>query len=108
MKLLELVKYFRSGGSFKDFCNEERIDLDSEVVEIYMEEPLDLNGNLGFFEIEKTEGAYEFFNNNIKYINLFDFYYFLDAIEDSNNDVNKELSDRKITEILYEYAINDA
>ncbi|WP_295230299.1 hypothetical protein [uncultured Chryseobacterium sp.] len=73
-----------------------------------MEEPLDLNGNLGFFEIEKTEGAYEFFNNNIKYINLFDFYYFLDAIEDSNNDVNKELSDRKITEILYEYAINDA
>lgn len=33
MKLLEFVKYFRSGGSYKDFCN----DLDSEVVEIYME-----------------------------------------------------------------------
>ena len=108
MKLLELVKYFRSGGSYENFCNEQLIDPDSEVVEIYMEETLDLNSNLGFFEIEKTEGASEVKNLNIKYINLFDFHYFLDSIEDSKNDVDNILSNEKLTKLIYEYAMNDA
>lgn len=71
MKLLELVKYFRSGGSYENFCNEQLLDPDSEIVEIYMEEPLDINGNLGFFEIEKTEGAYEFFKATIPILHWF-------------------------------------
>lgn len=107
MKLLELVKYFRNGRSFEEFCKKEFLNQESEVIEIYMKQPLDLNSELGFFEIEKTEGAYEFFNNKINYINLFDFYYFLDAIEDSGNDENKRLTDEKLTKILYEYANND-
>lgn len=108
MKLLELVKYFRHGGSYESFCDKESLDHESEVVEIYMKKPLDLNSDLGFFEIEKTEGAYEFNNNNINYINLFDFYYFLDAIEDSNIETNKKLTDENLTKVLYEYGINDA
>lgn len=108
MKLLELVKYFRHGGSYKSFCEEKSLDQESEVVEIYMKQPLALNSDLGFFEIEKTEGAYEFSDNNINYTNLFDFYYFLDAIEDSNNATNSNLTDDDLTKILFEYAINDA
>lgn len=108
MKLLELVKYFRHGGSYESFCDTEFLNQESEVIEIYMKKPLELNNDLGFFEIEKTEGAYEFVNKNINYNNLFDFYYFLDAIEDSNNETNKNLTDENIAKVLYEYAINDA
>lgn len=108
MKLLELVKYFRRGGSYESFCITESLDQESEVIEIYMKQPLGLNSDLGFFEIEKTEGAYEFDSNNINYTNLFDFYYFLDAIEDSNNETNKNLTDEDLAKILYAYAVNDA
>lgn len=108
MKLLELVNYFRSGGSYEDFCELQSLDQESEVVEIYMKQPLQIDNNLAFFEIEKTEGNLEFSYNGIEYLNLFDFYYFLDAIEESNNTDNKSLTNDEIAKRLYSYAINDA
>ncbi|KFF18847.1 hypothetical protein [Chryseobacterium sp. JM1] len=108
MKLLELVQYFRSGGSYEDFCQIQSLDTESEVVEIYMEQPLKIDNNLAFFEIEKTEGNIEYSNNGMKYSNLFDFYYFLDAIEESNTGDNHALSNEELTKALYNYALNDA
>lgn len=108
MKLLELVNYFRNGGSYEKFCMAESLDQESEVVEIYMKQPLEINSDLVFFEIEKTEGNYEFSENGILYSNLFDFYYFQDAIEESNNSDNKHLTDDQLAKILFDYAINDA
>jgi hypothetical protein len=108
MKLLELVNYFRKGGSFEEFCQSESLDLGSEVVEIYMEKPFDLNNDLIFCEIEKTEGSLEYSSNGVTYFNMFDFYYFLDAIEESNSDKNKVLSDNEIASRLLSYAIHDA
>jgi len=40
--------------------------------------------------------------------NLFDFYYFLDAIEEANNNQNRSLSSEELAKLLYNYAINDA
>lgn len=108
MKLINLVNYFRSGGSYEEFCQSQSLDTHSEVVEIYMEKPFDINNDLAFFEIEKTEGNIEYTNNGVKYFNLFDFYYFLDAIEESNNSDNQNLTDNIIAERLYDYAIKDA
>ncbi len=108
MKLLELVKYFRDGGSFEDFCQAQSLDLESEVIEIYMREPLEIDNELAFFEIEKTQGNIEYKYKDIKYSNLFDFYYFLDAIEESQNAQNRSLSNEEITKLLFNYAINDA
>ncbi|UKB85364.1 hypothetical protein LF887_06985 [Chryseobacterium sp. MEBOG06] len=110
MKLLELVKYFRDGHSFEEFCQTYSLDLQSEVIEIYMEQPLKIDNELAFFEIEKTEGniEYEYEYKNIKYSNLFDFYYFLDAIEESKNAKNHSLSNEQLTKLLFNYAINDA
>ncbi|MDH6252597.1 hypothetical protein M2347_002324 [Chryseobacterium sp. H1D6B] len=108
MKLLELVNYFRNGGSYKEFCQTQSLDQESEVVEIYMKQPLEMDNELAFFEIEKTEGNFEFSNNGMKYSNLFDFYYFLDAIEESKNDDNKSLPNDEIAKRLYNYAITDA
>lgn len=108
MKLLNLVEYFKNGGSYEDFCQTQSLDTESEVVEIYMQEPLKIDNDLAFFEIEKTEGNIEYSNNGIKYSNLFDFYYFLDAIEESKNTDNQALSNEELTKILYNYALNDA
>ncbi|MFP3591354.1 hypothetical protein [Chryseobacterium sp. SIMBA_038] len=108
MKLLELVNYFRSGGSYEEFCESHSLDQESEVVEIYMKQPLKIDNELAFFEIEKTEGNFEFSDNGTTYCNLFDFYYFLDAIEDSNNEENQSFTNEEIAKLLYNYAINDA
>lgn len=54
MKLAELIQFFRNGGSYEEFCQTQSLDTESEVVEIYMEQPVKIDNNLAFFEIEKT------------------------------------------------------
>jgi len=76
MKLLNLIKYFREGGSFEEFCKINSLNVNSEVIEIYMEQPLEIDNNLAFFEIEKTAGRIEYEEENVKYYNLFDFIIF--------------------------------
>ena len=107
MKLIELVSFFKNEGSFEKFCQNKSLNIDSEVIGIYMEKPFDIDNNLVFFEIEKTEGKMEYFSNGINYFNLFDFYYFLDVIEESNNE-NKSLTNAEIARVLLSYAINNA
>ena len=108
MNLVDLVTYFRTDGSFERFCNEQLLDIESEVIEIYILKPFSIDSNLGFFEIAKTEGKVEFNSKGFKYHYLFDFHYFLDVIHDSNNDCNKSLTNNEIATILLSYAINDA
>ncbi|MCB9230396.1 MAG: hypothetical protein H6581_01930 [Bacteroidia bacterium] len=108
MKLVELVNYFREGGPFEDFCTSHSLDIDSEVIEIFMKKPFSLENELGFFEIEKTGGNIEFAVGGEMYINLFDFYYFLDVIKESNEGPNKVLSDSELANRLLLYAIRDA
>lgn len=108
MKLVDLISYFRNGGSYEDFCDNYALNVDSEVVEIYMRTPLNLENELGFFEIEETEGMLDFEFNGLKFFNLFDFYYFLDAIDESNNGENKKLSNHEIAKKLFDYAIDNA
>ncbi|RED22510.1 hypothetical protein BD847_3140 [Flavobacterium cutihirudinis] len=106
MNLIKLIKYFRSGGTFENFCLSQSINMDSEVVEIYMTKPFGINNELGFFEIEKTEAKIEYYFNGKMYFNLFDFFYFLDAIEEAN--IGISLTDEKLAQVLFDYAINDA
>lgn len=108
MKLVDLVSYFRKGGSFELFCQNNFLNSESEVIEIYMEKPFSLDKDIMFFEIEKTEGRVEYVSNNVTYHNLFDFYYFLDAVEESNDSQNKSMTDIDLANMLFSYAINDA
>jgi len=108
MKLLELINFFRDGGSLKEFCHLQSLHEESEVIEIFMEIPLNIDNELRYFEIEKTGGSTEYTDNGINYHNLFDFYYFLDAIEEANNNQNRFLSNEELAKLLYNYAIHDA
>jgi hypothetical protein len=108
MKLLELVAYFRNGGSYQDFCSSQSLDISSEVIEVYMEKTLHLDNDLAFFEIEKTDGKSEYIFKQVRYLNLFDFYYFLDTIEESHNDENNTLTDLEVANVLFSYARDDS
>lgn len=108
MKLEELVNCFRKSGSYELFCRSQSLNEYSEVIEVYMKKPFGLNNRLAFFEIEKTGGNIEYIHNEVRYFNLFDFYYFLDAIEELKNTENCFLTDIEVAKRLYNYAINDA
>lgn len=106
MKLIELIAFFRQGGSFSDFCRAQTLNEDSEVIEIYARGPVSLESQLGFFPIEETEGRVEFRSDGIPYHNLFDFFYFLEVMEDVKG--NDESTDSALAQKLFTYAIKDA
>jgi len=108
MNLLELVNYFRNGGTYEEFCQERSLNPESEVIEIYMKKPFSIDNDLAFFEIENTEGNTEYTFHGETYFYLFDFYYFQDAIEETNSPEKLHLSDEAIAKLLYHYAIYDA
>lgn len=108
MKLLELINYFRKGGNYESFCDEHFLNIDSEVIEIYMRTPFKLENELVFFEIEQTGGMSDIEFNGLMYSNLFDFYFFLDVIDESNNEENKKVSDQEIAKSLLNYDLNNA
>lgn len=106
MKLLELITFFREGGTYEQFCTDQTLDYNSEVIEIYAEEPLSVDSKLGFFAIEETEGRIQFQSDGLLYHNLFDFYYFLDVIEEFKD--NSKLEASVLADKLFSYAIKDA
>lgn len=106
MNLSELINYFRNGGSYKEFCQDQSVDQGSEAVEIYMEQPLELNNTLAFFEIETTEGSLEFVKDGVRYYSLFGFPYLINVLEEIKNSDHQDLADKDIAELLYNYVIS--
>ncbi len=106
MKLVDLITLFRQGSTFEDFCKEQALNAESEVIEIYAQDPVGVEARLGFFPIEETEGRIEFQSQGVSYHNLFDFFYFLGVIEDLKG--HDEPSDAELAQKLFSYAINDA
>ena len=106
MKLIDLVAYFRHGGTFEDFCRTQGLNAESEVIEIYAQEPVGLESQLGLFPIEETEGQAEFLSDGVKYKTLFDFFYFLEVIEDLKGVQLPE--DAELAQKLLSYALKDA
>jgi hypothetical protein len=106
MKLVDLVAYFRLGGTFEGFCKAQALNAEAEVIEIYAQRPVNLDSPLGFFPIEETEGKIEFQSEGLQYQNLFDFFYFLNVIEDIKG--NELPGDAELAQSLLSYALKDA
>jgi hypothetical protein len=107
MKLVDLVSYFRQGGTFDDFCKAHKLNAESEVIEVYAQKPVSLESQLGFFPIEDTKGQVEYFSDGAKYQNLFDFFYFLEVIEDVKSEETPP-KDAELAQTLLSYALNDS
>lgn len=106
MKLIDLVTYFRHGGTFEDFCRTNALNAESEVIEIYAQDPVSLESQLGFFPIEETQGQAEFLSNGINYQTLFDFFYFLEVVESVKG--KEKPDDAELAQKLLSYALRDA
>jgi hypothetical protein len=107
MKLIDLISFFRRGGTYESFCKDNLLNVESEVIEIYAQEPVSLQSNLGFFSIENTKGQIEYLFDGKRYRNLFDFFYFLEVMEDLK--ISKEMpQDAELAQTLLSYALNDA
>ncbi len=108
MNLIDLITYFKESGNITKFYIENQLNLDSEVIEVYMQKPFDFEKEIHFFELEITEGLIEYIHEDVKYFNLFDFDYFFDYIEESNNELNKLKTNNDLAKILFNYSLNDA
>jgi hypothetical protein len=108
MTITELIKYFRNNGNKNEFFENNSLDPESEVIEIYMREPFGIEKEIKLFEIEKTGGNLTYIHENIKYQNIIDFYYFMDFIEESKIGKHKYLTNEKLAKIFLNYCINDA
>lgn len=108
MTLTEIITYFKENRSKDEFFKNHHLDIESEVVEIYMQKPFSLDNKIEFLEIEKTKGTIEFDINDVKYYNLIDMYSFIDFIKNSMESPNYNLTDAQLAKILLDYCINDA
>jgi hypothetical protein len=108
MTLIDLIDIFKKGKDFESFCKDFSLDVDSEVIEIYMTKPYGVKSEIFLFEIEKTKGFIEYEYNGKIYNNLFDFYYFQDVINDFINGDLGNLSNEELALKLISYSINDA
>jgi len=109
MTLPELITYFKSDdNTFDDFCKMQRLDSDAEAIEIYMPKPFGLNNKLEFFRVEETAGKKQYSYNGSEFYSLFNFYYFLNVIKDSERPENNYLTDIDLALRLLDYAERDA
>jgi len=96
MTLIDLILFFRQGGTLDAFRKQQSLDRGAEAIEIFSRDIEDPKAELGFFSIEETRGRTEFVLNDIKYHNLFDLFYFLGAIDEEKN--NQKLSHSYLAE----------
>lgn len=106
MTLPELIQYFRNDGDYTSFCKMQRLDKDAEAIEIYAAQPFGLNSKLEFLAIEETAGRTPYSYNGNEVHSLFDFYYFINAVNEAFRDETK--SDIDIALRLLDYAERDA
>jgi hypothetical protein len=107
MKLIEFIKYLTNPELLESLYKEQGLNLESEVLLIYMKEDLDLSSYISILEIEETEDDLIFEKEGLKYIQLFPIDYAIDLIEFDLNMKDKGYSDLEIAERLLEYRKND-
>lgn len=67
MTITELINYFRNNGNKEDFFENNSLDPASEAIEIYMQEPLEIDNEIKLFEIERTIGNLTYIHERIEY-----------------------------------------
>ncbi len=80
----------------------------TEAALIYMEENLSLDSEIRLFGIEDTEDEMVYFEDGVKYIQLFPVDYAIDLIKSDLDLEGKGYSNMKIATRLLEYRLRDA
>jgi hypothetical protein len=108
MKLADLVAYFRTGSTISDLIQRESLDAHSDQIVVYLKDSLDINSELVFIEIEKTNDDIELVYNEKRYVGLFSLGQTHDIILDYLHSTKNSYSNIEIAENILNYRINDA
>ena len=108
MKLTTLIDYLKNPNKLDQLFSDEKLNTDSEALEIYMEDSLGLESEIKIFEIEETEDNLVFEKNGVKYIQLFPVEHAIEVLNSYLNLAGKEHSNFEIASRLLEYRIKDA
>ncbi|MEP6612669.1 MAG: hypothetical protein ABJA76_12315 [Mucilaginibacter sp.] len=106
MNLINLIPYLKSSNGIAELYKLNNLNVESEVILIYVIELLTIDSEVVFFEIEETEDDVLYQKNGINYIQLFPVNYAKELIEDFSGLGYDD--DLKIARRLLEYRINDA
>lgn len=108
MKLLDIIEYLRHPDNVGQLYDTINLSPDSEAILIYMKDSLDLNSELKFFEIEKTEDDLVFKEDDVTYHQFFPVDYAVEILDSYFSDNEKKLDNIGLAKRLLEYRINDA
>ncbi|WP_025762929.1 hypothetical protein [Dyadobacter tibetensis] len=108
MKLVNLIDFLINPKKLEVLYREEGLNTDSEALLIYMENSLDIESEIKFFEIEETDDDLVFEKGDIQYVQLFPVDHAIDLIESDLELKNRGYSNLEIAERLLEYRIKDA
>jgi hypothetical protein len=96
----------RQPNALNELYIDERLDRESEAVEIYMKDRLNIDSEIYFFNIEDTDDNLVFVKDSIEYYQLFTIDYAVEIIKSFR--FSDEVSNKEIAQRLIEYCINDA
>ena len=108
MKLIDIIEYLRHPDKIGQLYDILNLSTDSEAILIYMKDSLDLNSELKFFEIEKTEDDLVFKENGVTYHQLFPVDHAVEILDSYFSDNERKLDNGGLAKRLLEYRINDA
>lgn len=106
MTLPELINYFWMGNTYEDFCKTTGIKSEAEAIEIFAQKPFGLNSKLEFFKEDAIAGKTEYSYNGADFYSLFNFYYFLNAVQEGEK--NETLTDIDLSLRLLDFAERNA
>jgi hypothetical protein len=108
MKLSDVIEYLRHPDKLGQLYETLNLSTNSEAILIYMKDSLNLDSELRFFEIERTEDDLIFKENGVTYHQLFPVHYAAKIIDSYFSDNEKGLDNVGLAKRLLEYRINDA
>ena len=108
MKLITLISKITDSAGLDQFYVEQKLDVESEALSLYMKESLNLDSEVYVFPIEETGDDLVFEKDGVKYVQFFPIEYALDLIESDLDLKARVLTDKEIAERLLEYRLRDA
>jgi hypothetical protein len=108
MKLVDLIDYLLNPKNIEQLYDEQKLNPESESIEIYMRGFLNVDSEIKLFEMEETSGHINYEKDGVKYIALLPIDLAIDLIESDLDLKGHGYSNQQIAQRLVEYGINDA
>ncbi|MFH6959383.1 hypothetical protein ACHRV1_18460 [Flavobacterium aquidurense] len=106
MKLIELVKHLKTVKEYETFISAQLIDIEYDLIDMYMIEKVDLESDIVFFNPEKIPNKIIIEIEEVIYENLFPLNMTQNLVEEFVIS-NKTASDLEIAQFLLNYRQKD-